>query len=130
MAYGLAPRLTLELNTEDGAYRLLKTVPGVAKQNLKMLILTSPGERIMIPEFGVGLRRFLFELAGAGVEERIKQRIVDQVAKYLPYIRLGAVFVNTAQTDSSIPDNILAVRIIYSVPSARAVRQTLDVKVS
>ena len=130
MAYGLAPKLTLELDSEDGAYKLLKTVPEVAKQNLKMLILTSPGERVMIPDFGVGLRRFLFEQASVGIEERIKQRIIDQVAKYLPYIRLGAVLVNTTQTNPSIPDNTLTVRVVYSVPSARAPRQTLDVKVS
>ena len=130
MAYGLAPKLTLELDTEDGAYKLLKTVPEVAKQNLKMLVLTSPGERIMIPDFGVGLRRYLFELAGTGIEERIRQRIINQVAKYLPYISLGAVSVQTSQTSPDIPDNTLAVRIEYSVPSARASGQTLDVKVS
>jgi phage baseplate assembly protein W len=130
MAYGLAPKLTLELDTEDGAYKLLKTVPEVAKQNLKMLVLTSPGERVMIPDFGVGLRRYLFELAGTGIEERIRQRIVDQVAKYLPYIRLGAVSVQTSQTSPDVPDNTLAVRIEYSVPSTSASGQTLDVKVS
>ena len=84
----------------------------------------------MISDFGVGLRRYLFELAGTGIEERIRQRIVDQVAKYLPYIRLGAVSVQTSQTSPDIPDNTLAVRVEYSVPSARASRQTLDVKVS
>ena len=44
MAYGLAPKLTLELDTEDGAYKLLKTVPEVAKQNLKMLVLLLPAK--------------------------------------------------------------------------------------
>ena len=130
MAYGLAPKLTLEVDAEDGAYKLLKTVPEVAKQNLKMVVLTSPGERVMIPDFGVGLRRYLFEQAGIGVEAQIRQRIIDQVAKYLPYIRLQAVSVLTSQNSPDVPDNTLAVRIEYSVPSARASGQTLDVKVS
>ena len=130
MAYGLAPKLTLELSDEDGAYALLKTIPEVAKQNLKMLVLTSPGERIMIPDFGVGLRRYLFEQAGSGVEAQIRQRIINQVATYLPYISLKTVSVQTSQTSSDIADNTLEVRIEYSVPSARASRQTLDVKVS
>ena len=130
MAYGLAPKLTLELDTEDGAYKLLKTITEVSKQNLKMLVLTAPGERVMEPDFGVGLRRYLFELATTGLEESIRQRIIDQTRRYLPYIRLSEVLVATAQTDPSVPDNNLAVRIVYSVPSARASRQTLDVKVS
>ena len=130
MAHGIAPKLTLAPNAEDGAYALLKTIPEVAKQNLKMLVLTAPGERIMIPDFGVGLKRYLFEQAGSGIEEIIRQRIISQVAEYLPYIQLGSVSVLTSQTRSDVPENTLAVRIEYSVPTARASRQTLDVKVS
>ena len=128
MAYGLAPKLTLELNSEDGAYGLLKSLAGVAKQNLKMVVLTSPGERIMEPEFG--LRRYLFELATIGLEQTIKQRISDQVSKYLPYIRMNNIIVQTSRTNPDVPDNYLFVRLEYSVPSARVSQQTLDIKVS
>ena len=72
MAKGFAPKLNLELNSEDGAYALLKTIPELAKQNLKMIILTSPGERIFEPSFGVGIRRFLFEQSITGVEQKAK----------------------------------------------------------
>ena len=130
MAYGLAPKLTLELNTEDGAYGLLKSISAVAKQNLKMLVLTSPGERIMEPEFGVGLKRYLFELATIGLEQTIKQRISDQVSKYLPYVRMGNILVHTSRTNPDVPDDYLFVRLEYSVPSARGPQQTLDIKVS
>ena len=46
---------------EDGYYALTKTHHEVIRQNLKNLILTVPGERIMIPDFGVGLKKLLFE---------------------------------------------------------------------
>tara|TARA_Y100001973_G_C5166282_1_gene316343 strand:+ start:215 stop:607 length:393 start_codon:yes stop_codon:yes gene_type:complete len=130
MAFGLAPKLTLELNSEDGAYGLLKSLAGVAKQNLKMVVLTSPGERIMEPEFGVGLKRYLFELATIGLEQTIRQRISDQVSKYLPYVRMNNIIVQTSRTNPDVPDNYLFVRLEYSVPSARVSQQTLDIKVS
>ena len=59
---GLSPRLPLEIDSTDG-YRLLKDYISMVKQNMRMLVLTIPGERMMDPDFGVGLRQYLFEQA-------------------------------------------------------------------
>ena len=130
MAYGIGPKLTLAPNAQDGAYALLKTTAEVAKQNLKMVILTAPGERVMVPDFGVGIRKYLFELSGTGIEQVIRQNIINQVAKYLPYIRLGRIGISTSYSNPNTPDNYLGIRIEYSVPSSGLSRQTLDIKVS
>ena len=58
---GFSPKLPLSLDPRDG-FLLTKSLPEVVAQNLRMLILTSPGERVMIPAFGVGLYNYLFEL--------------------------------------------------------------------
>ena len=58
MAEGLSVKLPLQVNTVDGAYALNKNLEEMAEQNLKMVILTNPGERVMIPEFGAGIRQF------------------------------------------------------------------------
>ena len=60
MAVGYAPSLPLSVSKEDGEYALLKTLESVAQQNLKMLFLTCPGERIMDINFGIGIRNYLF----------------------------------------------------------------------
>ena len=130
MAKGLAPKLNLEVTPEDGAYALLKNIPELAKQNLKMIILTSPGERVFEADFGFGVRRYLFELATVGIEQAIKQRIIDQVGRYLPYIRLNEILVSTSRNNSQIPANTLAIKINYTVPSARVGLQTLDINIS
>ena len=57
---GFSPILPLKLNNGDG-FALTQTYQDVARQNLKTLILTNPGERIMNPYFGVGLKRRLFD---------------------------------------------------------------------
>ena len=56
MADGIAVALPLGVNDTDGAYILHKDLTSMAEQNLKMVILTNPGERIMVPEFGAGVR--------------------------------------------------------------------------
>ena len=74
---GLSVALPLQVSPTDGPYRLNKNLGQVIRQNFKNMILTSPGERIMIPEFGVGLKRILFE----NFSGRTKERIVTQIQK-------------------------------------------------
>jgi phage baseplate assembly protein W len=88
MAEGLSVALPLRIDPIDGAYGLNKTLTQVAAQNLRMVILTSPGERMMFPEFGVGIRRYLFEQNTTSTLGVIRSRIEQQVSTYLPYIRI------------------------------------------
>ena len=46
MASGLSPKLPLTVSDVFGPYNLNTTFDELAKQNLKMLVLTNPGERI------------------------------------------------------------------------------------
>ena len=85
---GLAPELPLRRDEIDGGYRLIKSFKDLAQQNFKMLVLTSPGERMMDPEFGVGLRNYFFEQNHPGTYSEIESRIRTQVATYLPYIQI------------------------------------------
>ena len=58
MALGVS--LPLTQDSADG-WTLLYSVRRTLRQNFKMLILTNPGERVMIPDFGVGISKYLFE---------------------------------------------------------------------
>ena len=60
MSTGYGPQLPLN-QPGDGGYSLLQNYKQMAAQNLKMIVLTSPGERVMDTSFGVGVRNFLFE---------------------------------------------------------------------
>jgi len=124
-AQGLSVALPLRIDARDGAYGLNKNLQQVAEQNLKMVILTAPGERIMFPEFGVGARNFLFEQSTPGLNQTLRQRIQQQVKKYLPYINIldlsvGNPEVQFAQPGTTDKTTIL-IKIRYSVPSASLV---------
>ena len=77
---GKSPKLPLSKDYQDG-YTLNKTFRDVARQNLKMMVLTSPGERIMIPDFGVGIRQYLFENATDEAFLTLRGRIFEQARK-------------------------------------------------
>jgi len=113
MSEGLSVALPLMIGPNDGAYVVHRQLMDVAQQNLKMIILTSPGERCMSPQFGVGIRSFLFEQAGGNISDLVKSRVSSQVTEYLPYIRL-----NSLQIIEHLDQNAINLKINYSVPSA------------
>lgn len=81
-----------------------------------MLILTNPGERVMEPEYGVGIKQFLFENFESDVYSRIDNKIRDQVALYMP-----AVQITKLQFANSSPDtNTLSLFLEYSIPQISA----------
>ena len=112
---GIGPQLPLQLSTRHGAYSLLTTYRDEIKQNFKNLILTSPGERMMNPDFGVGMRHYLFE-PNELVVSSLKQRITSQVKKYMPFINVINVDFNLNRSPNDNP-NMLSVAIEYEVPS-------------
>jgi len=111
---GFSPALPFHMNSEDGI-ALTKTMMDVIKQNFKNLVLTNPGERVMIPEFGVGIKRFLFELNNQETLGRVKSRISDQAKKYLPYISISDI--KTISDPDMFDAGAVNIKILYSVSS-------------
>ena len=116
--YGIAAKLPLKYSTQDGPYGLTKTVGENTKQNLKNLILTAPGERVMMPDFGVGIHQYMFEQINALTFENITERIHSQVRQYLPYVNIQSVIFQTSDNDADLAFNEVGIGIEYSIPGA------------
>ncbi len=73
------------------------------RSNLKNLLLTKKGERILQPEFGSGLHDLLFNPATEKFEEDLETTINDSVAKWLPYVIVEDINVDISkeQTDNN-----------------------------
>ena len=109
---GLAPKLPLTQDSGDG-FTMIKSIKGMIKQNFKMLLLTNPGERVMEPNFGVGLKTYLFANATEDIQAQIGTKIREQTQLYLPVIRIRNIQFGLSNIDT----NTLAMRVIYDIPS-------------
>ncbi len=107
----LAVKLPIRKDSING-YQMIDNFEDLIKQNLKMLILTSPGERVMEPDYGAGVRNFLFENFNNQTFVQIDRKIRSQVTKYLPIVQI----VNISFEGSDIDRNILGLQIFYAVP--------------
>ena len=114
MASGIAVSLPLNRDPVNG-YEMLQTYREVAAQNLKMLVLTSPGERIMDPHFGVGIRKFLFEPSNSLTYESLRAVITNQVRKYLPYIEIVDIDIEDPEEGQSLAGLKISVSIQYFI---------------
>ena len=66
----------------------------IVTSSLKMLLTTSKGERIMLPEYGTNLRLLLFDFQSPGTATMCQQEIIDALTKWEPRADLVALNMN------------------------------------
>ena len=108
------PRWPLKKGNED-AFEMYDDVNDQISYYLRCLLLTSPGENISDPKYGIGLRQYLFEQNLDSTRGTMLSDIYSQVGKYLPYLDIQDVQVTA--TDVEIDSNSLRLTIIYYIPS-------------
>lgn len=121
--YGLTPALPLSFSKE-GPYGLWTELSDLVKQNFKNLVLTEPGERIMDVNFGVGLKKYLFENKTNFLQQEIIDEINSQVSTYMPYLNID----NIEFENDQMEPNYLGISIYYSIPSL-SIEDTLSIAI-
>ena len=92
--------LKLPFNRDkSGLFGRTQTTLEQAGSNIKNLLLTAKGERVMQPDFGSRLRELLFEQYTEDLTERIKQEIQEAMSTWLPYIDIAKVDVIQNETN-------------------------------
>jgi phage baseplate assembly protein W len=114
-------------------YPLVKTTRGSMgqrsgveqiKADLLQLLLTNPGERVMLPEFGTPLRRLLFEPNDVSLESTAKQMISNSIKQWEPRIVVTDITVTSKFNSSKLNpydsgteiDSILGISISFVDP--------------
>lgn len=74
------------------------------RESITVLLQTDPGERLMLPGFGGGLRSFLFETNSTPTHRLVQERVTFALTRWEPRIRLESVEVDP---DPDAPDAAL-----------------------
>jgi phage baseplate assembly protein W len=114
----LAPEVPLRIDENNNFVRISDSLQNV-RQKLRMLFLTNPGEKIMSPNYGIGIRRVLFENSNNSkiatrdgfeiitVSESIKRIASEQISEYLEDVTIINI-------DTQITDNIAKISLQYT----------------
>tara|TARA_R110002074_G_scaffold362660_1_gene535787 strand:+ start:3904 stop:4344 length:441 start_codon:yes stop_codon:yes gene_type:complete len=77
-----------------------------ASENLKNLLLTRFGERVLQPTFGCKLFEILFQPNVFELKDKIKDVILQPVNFWLPYITIDEIDVITNQDDPNLVHHV------------------------
>jgi phage baseplate assembly protein W len=87
------------------------------RQSIQIILATNPGERVMRPDFGAGLRDFVFEPADLSTINRLKTRVQESLIDFEPRISVQNVDV----TIDPVTKNTLFISITYAVRATNTV---------
>jgi len=108
MSVGFGPKLPVSVSKAENGMALTMSIAENTKQNLKNVILTSPGERVMLPDFGVGVRRYLFQNQSSHTVSELRGRIREQIETYLPAVSIK-------ELEVYFVEDVMNINLKYSV---------------
>jgi phage baseplate assembly protein W len=106
-------KFPLEVVSKEETFDTLdeNSISEVVKFNIKSTIMTSPGERRSDPDFGVGARSYLFS-QDVGPIETLREDIIEQVNRYVPYCILDEVTISQEEQYQ----NAINILIKFTIP--------------
>ncbi len=113
-------------SNSNGVFSTNYTTLTQAKDNLKNLILTKKGERLMNPDFGCDVWLVLFEqMDGATIETKIETAIIDAVDTWLPYLSLTSIVFD--YDDNDIDTNKISLDIQFALASNPNLTESVEI---
>ncbi len=112
----------LEITGDNAGYKLAELNETV-RFNIKNIILTNPGERVMLPRFGVGVKQALFERSSYELLSLLQERIVEQIGFYASYLTILELIINP------IDEMSINIKLKYEINFAEIV-DTFEVDIS
>jgi phage baseplate assembly protein W len=105
--------ISLPIQITNTAFTQTFNTTDQIKSNIKNLLLTNKGERILQPEFGSGLREILFDFNNDDIEGRIEDAINEAFEQWLPYVTIADIVVE--QTDALKDRNQINLSLKFQV---------------
>mgnify|MGYP001414594527 CR=1 FL=1 len=96
-----------------------------AKSNLRNLLLTMKGERLMQPNFGTDLMKLVFEQDDGTLVDRIRETIIDAVEFWLPYLNLNTIEVNDTVETDDMNFNRFNIKLVFSIKNVPDVYESI-----
>jgi phage baseplate assembly protein W len=95
------------------------------RESIRIILTTEPGERLMLPSFGAGLRSYLFEPNVPATLRLIEERVQHALRRWEPRIAVSSVVARAHPDDPSRA----TVSIGYTLVATRA-RDSIELSVA
>lgn len=95
------------------------------EQMVRQLLLTSPGERVDLPQFGCGLRALVFAPMSDALKATVQLRVLQAVKQWLAKIVVPTdVAVVTSDDNAALEPGTLQVTLSYTLVETQSATST------
>ena len=99
----------------EGYFASTKTTIEAVKNNIRNLLNTHKGERLMHPNMGLNLRNLLFEPNMQELDMRIQSEITDLISYWLPFVTITEIDILTADNDLDINQQTIRIDLSFFI---------------
>ena len=90
--------------------------------------MTNKGERLMQPNLGLNLRKYIFEQFTDELRITIENEIVDTFKFWLPFVQLRDLVIKMEETDA-IGKNKLKISVLFNIVKDPNTLESVDVTI-
>ena len=113
----------------DNTASTKKTLAAV-KSNLFLLCSTELGERIMQPNLGIRLKRYLFEPFSEILVSDIKETVTESINYWMPFVKINQILVEMSPINTGDFKNTLDLVIEFSLSKDPDTLESIQISVS
>ena len=121
--------LTLPLVLDSGELASTKTTLEAVKQNVLNLCSTDAGERVMQPNLGLRLKRFLFQPHSEDLIREIETTIIEGLNEWLPFVRLNDIKVSMSDNQDGDFRSTLEVSVDFSLTKDDSTHESVQITI-
>jgi len=92
----------------------------------KQLLLTNPGERVMNPRFGAGLRKYVFEPSTPDLPKKIEREVTESLLAWAPNVIIKGLHVSVNSPEEKSGHNSVLVSLKVAMKDDLTSERILD----
>jgi phage baseplate assembly protein W len=114
-------------NNKDGWFASTKTTINSTKNNLINLLNTNMGERLMQPNLGLNLRKYVFNQITPTLIAQIQEDISVTIKRWMPFVEIQDM--QFGSTTGELDSNIVKIRILFNIKQDPNTKASIQVSV-
>jgi uncharacterized protein len=111
----------------DGGSQQAAQAPYAAhvEQMIEQILLTAPGERVDLPQFGCGLRRLVFAPLTSSLRASLQIQVTQALGRWLAgIIQVSSIDVETSATNAALEPGTVQLTVAYTLVDTQTSEQT------
>ena len=100
---------------KEGYFASTTTTIEAVKNNIKNLLKTTKGERLLQPNLGLNLKKYLFEQFTDDLKDKIAEDILETFKFWLPFVNVTNIEINMDDSDDNVGKNKMNIIVHFNI---------------